>query len=214
MSLIKKIYLISGSPIFGEIEGVCRVTGKKSKGLSFKEWVKKTFTDYSYLYQGEIISNEALFSFLELSEIIQKKVGKEKPQNFRTYSHIVYKNEWLCFTKANKKEIVEILKNNPEFVCLTSTGQKHLAFKNKEGFWQLDEIFVVPDIMLFTEIHEFMIEMLKFGYNQKEIITGIYKAKTIKKIGIFNHLKKENYLSKHRGKPMFDFCAFLMYSTK
>jgi hypothetical protein len=86
---------------YGKDAGVCRVTGKEGKGILFNKWVRKTFNDYDSLYPGNIISNEALFCFDENSEIVQKKTSKEKPQRFRTYSHIIKDGKWLCLTKAD-----------------------------------------------------------------------------------------------------------------
>lgn len=77
--------------------------------MPFEKWVKDTFTDHAYLRPGDIISNEAAFSFTEDSTLIQAKTGRDKPQRFRTYSHIVTDTEWLCLTKADKERIVGLL---------------------------------------------------------------------------------------------------------
>ena len=53
------IYALSSRPIYGNVSGVCRITGKESEGLIFNKWVKPTFTDHAYLLPGNIISNEA-----------------------------------------------------------------------------------------------------------------------------------------------------------
>lgn len=41
---------------YGDIEGVCRITGYKSKGMEFSSWVRKTFNDWASLVPGTIIS--------------------------------------------------------------------------------------------------------------------------------------------------------------
>lgn len=200
-------------PIIDTHEGICRITGRKGRGVIFNKWVKKTFTDWAYLYEGDIISNEAAFCFCELSLIMQEKTGRDKPQNFRTYSHIITNDEeWLCFTKANKKDIVGILQKKPKVVCLTDTGQKHIFFKGREGFWQLDELHIMPDLERFNKIHSYMMGLLKKGYNQTEIKTGDYKFNTVKKVGLPFHVEAKKRLEEWRGLPMFDFASWLMYS--
>lgn len=200
-------------PRHGDVEGICRITGIKGTGVPFVKWVKKTFTDWAYLHEGDIISNEAAFCFCELSPIMQEKTGRDKPQNFRTYSHIITKDDdWLCLTKADKKRIVGILQDDPKVVCLTDTGQKHLYFKHRDGFWQLDELHILPDLKLFNAIHSFMMQCIEKGYNQNEIKTGDFKYTTIKKIGMSNHIEIKEKLETWRGQPIFDFAAWLMYS--
>ena len=75
----ERIYHAGASgKIFGDVPGICRITGKPSKGLPFNKWVRDTFTDHGSLKPGSIISNEALFCFEEASEIVMKRAGKEK----------------------------------------------------------------------------------------------------------------------------------------
>ena len=164
---------------YGDLAGICRITGKESLGINFNDWVKDTFTDHGSLKVGTIISNEALFCFDEASEIIQSKTGKDKLQRFRTYSHVVINNEWFCFTKAHKKEIFEAIKKGAEIVCLTDSGQKHVLFKHKIGFWQLDELFVKPDLEFFLSLHSAMTDLMKIGFNQSSIIEGNYNPNFI-----------------------------------
>ena len=88
------IYKIGANGLkYGDIKGICRITGNESSGLLCHEWVRDTFTDHASLQPGSIISNEALFCFDEASKIVKQKTGKDKLQRFRTYSHIV------CFDK-------------------------------------------------------------------------------------------------------------------
>lgn len=210
------IYEIGGSGIiYGNTIGICRITGKQSKGLPFNKWVKKTFTDWDSLYPGEIISNEALFCFDEQSKIIQEKTRRDKPQRFRTYNHIVDNNsEWHCLTKADKPKIVELIKEGAQLVCLTDSGQKHLLFKHKIGMWQLDDIYIMPDLVKFNFIHGIMMNMLSLGFSQKEIISGDYMQYRIQKVGLKNWRDSELKLKEFRGSQFFDFCAWLMYNQK
>lgn len=211
--LLSKIVKI---PIVGQIDGICRITGTQSKGVFFDKWVKDTFNDSSFLFKGNIISNEALFCFDEASELIMQKTGKDKPQRFRTYSHIITKNnDWLCLTKADKKQIATLIKtDNIKVLCLTDTGQKHIFFKHKIGFWQLDETFIQPNIPLFEQLHSDMLALINIGFGQEQIKTGNYNHSTILKVGLEVWQELESKLSKFRGEPIFDLAAWLMYNEK
>lgn len=215
MTSCEVIHDIAGRPVYGSEQGVCRITGKESTGINFDQWVKKTFTDHGVLHPGTIISNAARFTFEDASTLIQEKTGRDKPQKFRTYSHVVTKDGlWLCLTKRDKSEIVNILQANPKIVCLTDSGQKHLLFKNTPGVWQLDESHIMPDLTLFNHLHGEMMRLIELGFSQTEVKSGKYKSSRILKAGVSRWKEIEDDLKRHRGTPMFDFAAWLMYSIK
>lgn len=200
---------------YGETHGICRITGIESVGLPFAKWVRDTFTDHASLRPGNIISNEALFCFDESSEIVMNRAGKEKPQRFRTYSHIIDKDgNWHCCTKADKQRIYDMIVNGAQLVCLTDSGQKHLLFKHKNGLWQLDDIFVLPTIDLFVSLHSTMMKLLSIGFSQSEVITGQYLQYRIVKCGLSEWKKLEDEIKPHRGSRFFAFTAWLLYSLK
>lgn len=211
----EQIYEIgANNKVYGFERGVCRITGKESTGILFEKWVKNTFNDHDYLFPGNIISTEAMFCFDESSEIIQKKTGRDKPQRFRTYSHIIKDGEWYCVTKANKRLILELIIEGAEMVCLTETGQKHVLFKHKTGVWQLDELHIKPNIELLGLLHYHMCKLLSFQFSQAEIITGNYKSNRILKAGLKNWQEHENIIKEHRSSGMFDFTSFMLYTDK
>lgn len=209
-----QIYNLSSKPKYGEVKGVCRITGEESAGLDFNKWVRPTFNDYDHLLPGTIISNEALFCFDEASEELMLKVGKEKKQRFRTYSHIIYKGEWHAVTKADKEKIFNMICDGAELVCLTDTGQKHVLFKHRSGMWQLDDMYIAPDIELLKHLHSTMVNLLDIGFNQTSVITGVYNANFIQKNGFEAWRDNENELKKHRGTQMFDFAAWMLFINK
>lgn len=205
----------AGGKTYGTIPGTCRITGLQSTGLLFHKWVKDTFTDHAWLRPGEIISNEALFCFDEQSEIIQKKTGREKLQRFRTYSHVTDNNgNWHCLTKSDKQLIVQLITEGAGLVCLTDSGQKHLLFKHRPGMWQLDDIFVMPDITLFARLHGLMMQMLDMGFSQNEIITGHYLQYRVLQCGIENWKPLEDTLKPYRGNSFFTFTTWLLFTKK
>lgn len=201
--------------IYGNEKGVCRITGQQSAGVQFKKWVRDTFTDLGSLLPGDIISNEALFCFDESSEIVMKRAGKEKPQRFRTYSHIIDVNgEWHCCTKSDKKLIYNMIVEGATLVCLTDSGQKHLLFKHRPGLWQLDDMFIMPNIKLFIDLHTYMCSLLDLGFSQTEVITGKYLQYRIMQIGISNWKAIEDILKSYRGTKFFNFTAWLLFTNK
>lgn len=209
----ERVYQIAGAGFsVGTTKGQCRITGKEATGMPFKKWVKDTFTDHHHLKPGTIISNEAAFCFVEDSGLIQSMQQRDKPQKFRTYSHIIHDGVWMCCTKADKQRIVRILQDDPELVCLTDSGQKHVFFKHKPGYWQLDESFILPNLPLFNRLHSTMMSLLDLGFTQAEVMSGNYAANRILVAGIENWKQLENIIKPARKTPMFDFAGWLMYS--
>jgi len=207
------VYRIGGNNIkYGAQKGFCRITGKESIGISFNEWVKDTFTDHASLFPGTIISNEALFCFDECSDIVMVQSGKEKPQRFRTYSHIVCGNKWYCLTKADKEKIFNLICSGAEMVCLTDSGQKHILFKHKPGMWQLDEIYLIPDIEKLKRIHLNMCFLLKLGFSQKEVISGQYPTYKLLKIGYKEMKCYEDEIKNERGTAFFEFASWMLFN--
>lgn len=201
---------------YGTKKGVCRVTGEVSEGIAFEKWVKDTFTNFDYLKPGTIISNEALFSFDESSNLIQTKTNRDKPQKFRTYSHVITKDgNWHVVTKADKEFIADLIKSDQvEILCLTDSGQKHLFFKHKNGFWQLDDLHVTPNVSEFTSLHSTMQILVGHGFGQEQIRTGRYSKPQILKIGLAIWQELETLISPFRGYPIFDLSAWLMFNDK
>lgn len=216
MHTCEQIYKLGAAgKIYGTDKGICRITGNDATGIIFKKWVRDTFTDLGNLKPGSIISNEALFCFDESSEILRLKANKEKPQRFRTYSHIVADGVWYCFTKANKREIYELLKSGKcEIVCLSDSGQKHLVFKHKPGMWQLEEAHVMPDTELLQFLHIRFTQLLDLGFSQAEIISGNYISYRVMKAGLQNWKPIEDEIKKHRHSAFFNFVTWIMYTDK
>lgn len=196
---------------YGNTPGVCRITGKQSTGIPFAQWVKKTFNDHDHLKPGTIISNAAAFCFDEASEIIQQKTGKDKLQRFRTYSHILHDSVHYCVTKADKRAIYNYIISGAELVCLTDSGQKHVLFKHRLGFWQLDDMHIQPNIELFQHIHSTMTELLNIGFTQTSILQADYNPNFIAKNGFETWRKNEQILKEFRGTGMFDFAGWMLF---
>jgi hypothetical protein len=210
------LYRIAGNGnTYGTTPGTCRITSKQASGIPFNKWVRDTFTDHAHLKPGDIISNEALFCFDEASELIRNLTGKEKPQRFRSYSHIIAAGKWHILTKANKREIYALITSGScEIVCLSDSGQRHLFFKHRTGFWQLEDAFIVPDIETLKYLHACFASLLNLGFSQTEIISGNYFGHRIMKSGSENWKHFENQIKPHRGKQIFNFTSWIMYNNQ
>lgn len=210
--IIAEIAREKGTKInYGNTEGTCRITGVESKGVPFDDWIKPTFTDIDDLYPGDIISDEARFCFEEKSKIIQKMNNREKPQRFRTYSHFVIDESWSTFTKADKARMKWMLLNqSPEIACMSQSGQRHLLFKHKIGWWQLEDAQMMPDKELLSKVSQTVDYLYSLGFTQEEIKTGRYENYKVAKVGIdiWQPLKEE--ADKYRGSLIFDIAYFLM----
>jgi hypothetical protein len=204
------LYGFSSDKIYGDEKGICRITGKESTGLKFDDWVKDTFTDYASLYPGTIISNKALFCFEEASELIARKVNKDKLQRFRTYTHIVIKDKWFVLTKAQKKEIYDLIINNEPDVCVISdSGQRHLLFKHKIGTWQFEDQFIQRDKETLTKIKLIGDELISNNFSKAEMLSGNYIQHRVMKYGIKKWKLAEDKLREYRGSAIFDLSIWL-----
>ncbi len=200
--------------IYGEHPGICRITGQESVGLPFNKWVKDTFTDHAFLKPGNIISNQALFCFDEKSTIIQKLKNRDKPQRFRTYSHIIHDGKWHICTKADKRLIYNLIITGASLVCLTDSGQKHVFFKHRPGMWQLDDSYIMPDIDVFTWLHKQMCSLLDKGFSQTEVITGHYLQYRILQATVPAWKQIEDNIKPHRGTSLFNLAAWLLFTKQ
>ena len=204
------MYQFSNGKIYGTTEGICRITGKQSIGVPFEKWVKDTFTDFAWLKPGTIISNEALFCFEEQSELLQAMTGRDKPQKFRTYTHIVEGGRWHVLSKAQKQEIYELLvSTDPEVCVISDSGQKHLVFKHRIGTWQFENETISRDIETLRQIKETADEMIRLKFSKDEIQTGKYAQWKILECGLAKWQELENIIKPRRGSAIFDLAVWL-----
>ena len=214
---VEIIYSAAGRPIeYGNTHGICRITGKDGVGLLFDKWVKDTFTDHSYLFPGDIVSNAALFCFDEQSVLIQAMTGRDKVQKFRTYSHFVTGDgEWKVFTKADKREMFSLLtEDSPRVVVMSDSGQKHLVFKHRPGMWQLEEANISADVKRLLFLHDHMQQLLEMGFSQKEVISGDYAYHRIFKAGPQEWKRVEAIIAPLRRTGIFDVAAWLLFAPE
>jgi hypothetical protein len=178
------IYEAARQPtIEGEVKGICRTCGADSVGILFSSWVKDSFTNHDLLREGSIVCRACLFCFEEKSEILKAKTGRDKPQKMRTYSHFVVDGEWFPLTKADKRKMRELLKASPTVAVIAESGQKHLLFRARVGWWQFEEISMLPD---WARVESMLpaIEELLTGFSKAEIESGNYNLYKVDKFGV------------------------------
>jgi hypothetical protein len=199
------------------MHGQCKFCGFISDGISFEKWVKPTFTDFDKLQAGEIVCNACLFFFDEASAELAERMGKEKPQRMRNYSHFIVNGEWTPLSKGNKAQMRELLLGDvfPELAAIADSGQKHIVFRatrnpagSKAGWVQLEEqkLYLVPDELCGLLVP---IEGLYTEFSKGEIESGDYAGYRILKFGLERWLELESQIKSQRGKPIFSLALFL-----
>lgn len=177
------IWIAADAPLQqGEIRGICRTCGSEGIGLPFTQWVKETFTDHDKLAPGEIVCHACLFCFDEASTAIQQRTGKEKEPRFRNYSHFVLNGQWFPLSKGGKRQMREILGQSPSVAVIAESGQKHLVFRARPGWWQFEEQQLPPCPDLLTDLLSHIEPLYNAGANKSEIETGRYTQKTLMKM--------------------------------
>lgn len=189
--------------------GFCRICGLKASGISFDVWVKETFTNFDNLKQGDVICKNCLFKFDEHSKMLAKKVGKEKPQRMRNYSHFIVNGEWIPLGKDKKSRMADLLLScDPKLAVISESGQKHLWFRAKPGMWQFEEQSIIPDKELLRWLL-IRIEKLMQTFSKTEIKSGRYNQKRILDFGLQFWAHIENEIKQHRGSQYFELALFL-----
>jgi len=197
---------------------ICRFCGiESSEAVSFDEWVKPTFTDHDKLLDGDGVCPDCLFWFDERSEEMAARVGKDKPQRMRNYSHFVVSGEWTPLSKGDKERMQTLLLSSPfpELAAIAESGQKHIVFRARRnspgatcGWIQFEEqsLFVQPQ-----ELRDLMelIEALYVHFSKGEIETGNYKPYRVMSFGVEQWQELEEQVKPLRGGLLFRVVLFL-----
>lgn len=199
------------------VQGVCRLCGRSAEGALFDAWVKDTFTDWDKIVPGSVVCDGCLFWLDERSDELARRVGKDKPQRMRNYSHFVVSGEWEPVSKGNKRRMRDILLGAlfPELAVVSDSGQKHIALRavrndpgHSAGWVQFEEhrLWVDP-----PELARILgaVERLYTVFSKSEIASGQYGANRILKFGIPAWRGLESQIKRDRGSPLFDLAIFL-----
>ncbi|RMF24063.1 MAG: hypothetical protein D6765_12220 [Bacteroidetes bacterium] len=101
----------------------------------------------------------------------------------------------------------QLLSPDCQLAVIADSGQKHLIFKARPGWWQLEEQTIRPDRARFLEVHALIRRLAGMGFSQSAIASGNYPPGLMLKMNILQ-LRKfqeiEAELSRHRGCDVFD----------
>jgi hypothetical protein len=195
-------------PGHGDAHGRCRICGEIDTGLSFADWVRPTFTDLDKLVAGDIICRPCQFAFDERSELLARRVGKDKPQRMRNYSHFIVSGEWLPLSKTDKAQMTDILlRQDWQAAIIAQSGQKHIIFRAQPRVVQFEELAIL-DISRLGEVLQ-IIEALYQAFSKSEIELGNYARHRIVKFGIEAWIELENQIKPWRGTALFGLALFL-----
>jgi hypothetical protein len=194
--------------MLGDATGTCRICGQDGTGMPFGEWVRDTFTDHDKLRPGEIICHACQFLFAEASELLAAKVGKDKPQRMRNYSHIVVNDTWHPLNKGRKRKMRDLLLRSPSLAVIAESGQKHLLFRAQPGWLQFEEQSIVLRADVLAN-HMNVVDALYQHFNKAEIASGSYLPHRIKACGVELFTDLEEQAAPLRGGLYFDVALFL-----
>lgn len=205
------IYRAAGSPPQpGETAGVCCTCGAPGVGLPFGRWVRDTFNDHDKLRPGEIVCHPCLFCFEEASPVLTALLGRDKLQRMRNYSHFVVDGKWLPLSKADKRQMVALLRREPPVAVIAMSGQKHIVFRARSGWWQIEESSVLPFPGALWPLLEIVERLYNSGFNKEEIETGRYtNQRRIMEFGLAEYMRLEAQLGPSRGTLPLRLAVFL-----
>lgn len=197
-------------PQAGDVIGTCRVCGDTGQGLAFEAWVRDTFMDWDKLVPGTILCQACQFAFAETSLLLAQRVGKDKPQRMRNYSHFVVGGEWRPISKGDKRQMADILLwQAPEVAIIAISGQKHLIFRALPGWWQIEEQATRPFPAQLIGTLGTIEQLYNAGFAKVEIETGRYSQARILAFGLAAWRPLEAVLRPLRGSLSLSLALFL-----
>lgn len=210
------LYRVAGQPSMNGNEiGLCRTCGVKGIGILFDSWVKDTFTNFGDLMPGSILCHACQFVFDEHSELLAQRVGKDKPQRMRNYSHFIVAGDWIPLSKSDKTKMGDILLNrSPDLAVVSVSGQKHIIFRARPGWWQIEEQTVRPFRDELKNLLAFAEELYQGELSKEEIETGRYVQYRIIRFGFERWREIENVLRPRRGSIALQLAVFLAQKEK
>jgi hypothetical protein len=209
VSATEIIWRAAGSPKgAGAQSGTCRTCGSNGAGLLFAGWVRTTFTDWDKLTVGEIICHACQFCFEDANPILDARIGKPR-QRMRNYSHFVRSGEWYPLSKGDKPQMRDLLLDHgTEVSVIAESGQKHIIFRARPGWWQFEESALPPFPDALTA-QLAVVEKLYRAFSKSEIETGRYNQKRILDFGLHKWVALEEQIKPLRGTRQLELMLFL-----
>jgi hypothetical protein len=203
------IWSAAGRPAGDGLEhGVCRSCGCTGTGLPFDSWVRDTFTDWDKLRPGELVCHACQFCFTDRNDALTRLTGKDKPQRMRNYSHFVVGGKWMPLSKGDKRKMRKLLSSSPGVAIVAESGQKHIIFRAKPGWWQFEEQSLLPFPAELADLLD-PVERLYAGFSKAEIETGRYAQHRVLKFGVAEWGPLEAQIRPVRGTARLALALFL-----
>lgn len=193
----------------GERRGECRTCGEHGVGMTFREWVRDTFTDHDKLKPGDIICNACQFCFTDQNDALAAQLGKPGTQRTRNYSHFVVGGLWVPLSKGDKTRMREMLYSSPDVAIIATSGQKHIIFRAQPGWWQIEEARSRP---FPDQLRKLLVEVEALyhgGISKTEIESGRYNHKRIMDFGLDGWRHHESAIKPARGSLLLQLAVFL-----
>jgi hypothetical protein len=204
------LYAAAGAPPQpGTTPGGCCLCGAAGIGVPFRQWVKAAFTNYDLLHPGVVVCHACQFCALDACPALTQRTGKALPQRMRNYSHFVTADgQWLPLSKGHKAQIWLALGAQPRLAVLALSGQKHLLFRARPGWWQFEEVPLRPAPHRTTALVGSIHCLLLLGFSKAEIATGHYRQDRLLRAGLAARAH-DALLRPHRGSPYFALALWL-----
>lgn len=210
MSVTAAIYHAAGMPAMqGAQQGICRLCGRVDAGLPFDAWVKDTFTDWDKLQPGDLICHACQFCTAEAAPGLAERVGKDKPQKMRNYSHFILGGIWYPLSKGNKVEMRRLLFSGAGVAVIAESGQKHLLPFSHVGWWAFEIAQARPFPERLNTVLGVIEPLYQAGISKAEIESGRYDSKRIMAVGIAAWSAAEEQIRLWRGSLALSLALFL-----
>lgn len=165
--------------------------------------------DHDKLHPGEIVCHACLFCFDDRNQNLTTITGKNKPQRMRNYSHFIVNDKWYPLSKGEKGKMRELIWMDPSVAVIAISGQKHITFRARPGWWQIEENCIAPNLEALEKLMGPVESLYQAGATKTEIESGHYYQKSIAKVGLALWRDLELKLRIFRGGPYLALAVFL-----
>lgn len=204
-TLSRLICKIEGNePNIGELEGTCCICGNKTN-KGHKKKFGANFTAAPEVSAGDVIC-EYCIHLLKNSNSLRRSMW------------IVTEHEFKKFKKAEAKDVVLNLPDEPFILYLTNTWQKigwvklgtRLNLSNKKVICTVDYDTYFVDVGVIKELFKFIEGLRELKIRKQELERGELSIFNLKKIGDIKKAREiSKRLKKYAQNPIWNLCVYL-----